>query len=153
MSALLAISYQVLPELQRVAVGWEVRALLMGIGLVLAYVVVRRTPVGPANGAIRSLREAGRHAAVCLAFGLIPSAILWIFVDLVRDELWLSEIAKALFNGDASVGRAAFIVTAGWLSWSIVFGKILYLQRTSRKRSLLGAPSETGSPSATDSVR
>lgn len=57
---LLAISYQVLPELRRVVEAWEVRAWLAGLGLLAAYLLIRLRSLpgwcGTMRGRLSTLR-------------------------------------------------------------------------------------------------
>jgi hypothetical protein len=117
---LFAIWYSHSAEGREIVAAWEQRALLAGVGVLAAYVLLRLRSSPGQSGRARS----GWRIALRLIAGGVTAAGLWLGVDLLRGDSFLFQLWEALPPQNENVVRALVLVGCGWAAWSVGFSEL-----------------------------
>ena len=108
---LLALWYYHSAEGRRFLEGRDIRLMLVAAGVVAAYILLRTRP--------RFSHEQSRWWTVArMLTSAVIAAALWLGVDLVRGEDWISQLLGSLPELHENGIRYSLLIMAGWLGWS-----------------------------------
>jgi hypothetical protein len=109
---LLALWYYHSPEGLRFLEGRDIRMMLVLVGVIAAYVLLRTRP--------HFSHDESRWWTVARIFaGMTVASAIWLGVDWVRGEEWIFQLFYALPKSHEYAIRYSLLIAAGWLGLSI----------------------------------
>jgi len=137
---LFALWYYHSDEGRRFLEGRDLRMMLVAVGVVAAYVLLRTRPrFSPEESRWRTVARVITGATVAVA--------LWLGVDWVRGEVWIFQLARSLPELHENGIKYSLLIFAGWLGWSTVIFEGL------RRMAIRGRASQAEPVAAADGGR